>query len=53
MYSSVLLPVPEGPMIETASPLESENETSDKTRSGPLGVEYSLETFSTLSTIDS
>src|SRR5687768_5870589 len=50
MYSNELLPVPDGPMIETASPLLSKNETFDKTRSGPLGVGYSLETLSTLST---
>ena len=49
MYSKVLLPLPEGPMIETAEPGGNESETSETMRSGPAGVEYSFERFSTFS----
>ena len=45
----MLLPLPDGPMIETAEPGGKENETSETIRSGPAGVEYSFETFSTFS----
>src|SRR5262245_23727954 len=37
-------------MIETASPRDNESETSSRTRSAPLAVGYSLETWSTFST---
>src|SRR5687768_6899588 len=50
MYRSVLFPLPEGPMIDNASPRASESEMSETIPSGPRGVEYSLETFSTFST---
>src|SRR6267142_2903022 len=50
MYSRVLLPLPDGPMIETASPRDRESETSETILSGPRGVGYSFETFSTFST---
>jgi hypothetical protein len=36
-------------MIETADPGGKENETSETIRSGPAGVEYSFDTFSTFS----
>jgi hypothetical protein len=36
-------------MIETAEPGGNERETSETMRSGPAGVEYSFERFSTLS----
>jgi len=36
-------------MIETAEPGGSVRDTSETMRSGPVGVEYSFERFSTLS----
>jgi len=45
------LPLPDGPMIETASPLFSDKDTFESTRRGPRGVGYSLETLLILSTI--
>jgi hypothetical protein len=47
MYSRVLLPLPDGPVIAAASPGARENVTSDNTRSGPRGVGYSLLTLET------
>src|SRR5437773_7793242 len=49
MYNRVLLPLPEGPMIETASPRDRESEMSESICSAPRGVGYSFETFSTFS----
>ena len=51
MYSSELLPLPDGPVIAAASPGAIENDTSDSTVSGPRGVSYCLLTFSTCSTV--
>ena len=49
MYSSELLPLPEGPVMAAASPGFSENETSEITVSGPRGVAYCFVTFATTS----
>ena len=49
MYSSELLPLPEGPVITAASPGFNENETSEITVMGPRGVGYCLLTFATSS----
>ena len=38
MYSSELLPLPDGPVIAAACPGASENDTSASTVSGPRGV---------------
>jgi hypothetical protein len=43
------LPLPDGPMIDAAAPAGSESETSETMRSGPAGVGYSFERFSTSS----
>src|SRR5882757_10340435 len=51
MYSSVLLPTPEGPMIAAASPRFMESDTPPSTVSGPRGVAYSLVT-SEISSMD-
>src|SRR2546425_12104953 len=42
MYSSELLPLPDGPMMAAASPGDSENDTPESTASGPRAVAYSL-----------
>src|SRR4051812_40300260 len=39
-YSRELFPAPEGPMMAAAAPGARENETSDRTVSGPRGVGY-------------
>ena len=49
MYSSVLFPLPDGPIIDTAEPGGKESETSETIRRGPAGVGYSFEIFSTFS----
>jgi hypothetical protein len=38
MYSSELLPLPDGPVMAAASPAASDSDTSDSTVSGPRGV---------------
>jgi len=43
------LPLPDGPMIETAEPGGNVKETSETIRSGPAGVGYSFDKFSTFS----
>src|SRR6185436_1846545 len=40
MYSSVLLPLPDGPVIAIASPRDSVSEMPVKISSGPRGVGY-------------
>src|SRR5579859_5898090 len=45
IYSSVLLPLPDGPMMETASPGLSISETPERMRMGPCGDWYSLMRF--------
>src|SRR5712691_13461398 len=45
MYSSVLLPLPDGPMMETASPRRREREMPERIGIGPRGVAYSLVRF--------
>src|SRR5437667_10390868 len=42
MYSSVLLPLPEGPIMEAASPRLSESETPERIGMPPRGEGYSL-----------
>src|SRR5579859_5830698 len=42
IYSSVLLPLPEGPMMEMASPRLSERETPERIGRGPRGDGYCL-----------
>jgi len=49
MYSNVLFPLPDGPIIDTAEPGGKESETSETIRRVPAGVGYSFERFSTLS----
>ena len=44
MYSSVLLPLPDGPMIAAASPGANVSETSDSTDTSPCGDGYDLPT---------
>ena len=51
MYSSVLLPTPDGPMMAAASPRFMESDTPASTVSGPRGVGYSLVT-SEISSMD-
>src|SRR5687768_12356568 len=46
MFIKVVLPQPDGPMIETNSPFETSNETSSITRIGPAAVSNSTETLS-------
>src|SRR5687768_14731422 len=48
-YRNVLLPLPEGPMIATASPGASDKSTPSSTGTGPAAVSYCFETFSALS----
>jgi hypothetical protein len=52
MYSSELLPLPEGPVIAAASPGDNEKDTPARTVNGPRGVGYDLETLETASTFD-
>src|SRR5579864_8640479 len=42
MYSSVLLPLPDVPMMETVSPRLSERETPERIGRGPRGEGYCL-----------
>src|SRR4051794_9834736 len=49
IYSSVLLPEPEGPMIAAESPRFSEKFTPERIARGPRGVAYSLVMFETSS----
>src|SRR5215813_1063780 len=49
MCRKVLLPLPEGPIIATASSREIVSEISESTDSAPRGVGYSLERFRTSS----
>src|SRR6185436_18075511 len=44
MYRSVLLPLPDGPMIATASPRSSDSEMPERTVSAPRGVGYDFAT---------
>src|SRR5687768_17984519 len=49
MWSSELLPLPDGPVMAAASPGANAKVTSDRTVSGPRGVGYDLPTLETLS----
>ena len=50
MYRSVLLPLPEGPVMAAASPGTSDIETSESTATSPSGDGYDLPTLLTVST---
>jgi hypothetical protein len=49
MYSNVLFPLPDGPIIDTAEPGGKESETSETILRDPAGVGYSFERFLTSS----
>ena len=48
MYSSELLPLPDGPVMAAASPGFSAKVASERTVSGPRGVAYCLLTLRNL-----